>query len=329
MEASMTDQGYAGAGPQAPVSLPEIRMVYRGEGGDLFFIVLKNVFLTLITLGIYSAWGKTARRAYMWKQVDIGGERLEYTGTGKELFVGYLKVALGYLVLFGIPAVVMKISKPVGSLLQLLGFLGLMIILPYAVYWSRRYLLSRTRWRGIRFGLAGSAGQFAKLWIGNWFLTIITLGIYAPIFANKVYGAIINNTRYGDASFSYDGRDGDAFKIGIKGFLLSLVTGGIYSFWYRAEMLRFRLSHIRFDRAVGTIDITGGLIFKLTMVNLLLNGLTLGLAFPWTATYTLKTVLERVRFLGAIDFARVGQRAVVGDPAGDGLAGALGVELGL
>jgi len=329
MEGLMTDQGYAGSSPQAPASLPEIKMAYRGEGGDLFFVVLKNVFLTLITLGIYSAWGKTARRAYMWKQVDIGGERLEYTGTGRELFFGYLKVGLGYLVLFGIPAMVMKISKPVGTVLQLLGFLGLMIILPYAVYWSRRYLLSRTRWRGIRFGLAGSAGQFAKTWIWNWFLTIVTLGIYGPVFANKVYGAIINNTRYGDASFSYDGRDRDAFKIGIKGILLSIVTLGIYSVWYRAEMLRFRVSHIRFDRAVGTIDITGGLILRLTIMNLVCNALTLGLAFPWTATYTLKVVLERVRFLGAIDFARVGQRAVVGDAAGDGLAGALGVELGL
>ena len=70
------------------------------------------------------------------------------------------------------------------------------------------------------------------------------------------------------------------------------------------------------------------------VLRLIPNGISfsriiLGLAFPWTATYTLKTVLERVRFLGAIDFARVGQRAVVGDPAGDGLAGALGVELGL
>src|SRR3954464_13779433 len=97
---AMIDQGYAGSNPQVPASLPEIKMAYRGEGGDLFFIVLKNVFLTLITLGIYSAWGKTARRAYMWKQVDIGGERLEYTGTGRELFRGYLKVALGYMVLF-------------------------------------------------------------------------------------------------------------------------------------------------------------------------------------------------------------------------------------
>ena len=71
----MTTTGYAGSEPQGqrPSGLHEIGMVYRGEGGDLFFIVVKNVFLSLITLGIYAAWGKTNRRQYMWKQVEIAG----------------------------------------------------------------------------------------------------------------------------------------------------------------------------------------------------------------------------------------------------------------
>ena len=131
----MTTEGYAGSSPRVPASLPEINLAYRGTGGDLFFIVLKNIFLTLVTLGIYSPWAKTGRRAYMWKEVEVAGERLEYTGTGKELFIGYLKVAAGYLILFGIPAVVARISKPIGELMQLVGFAVLMVILPYAVYW--------------------------------------------------------------------------------------------------------------------------------------------------------------------------------------------------
>jgi uncharacterized membrane protein YjgN (DUF898 family) len=232
-------------------------------------------------------------------------------------------------VLFGIPQVATHFSKPVGGLLQVIGVISLLIIIPFAVFWSRRYLLGRTRWRGIRFGLVGDVRAFAKLWLWGTFLTVVTLGFYGPVFANRVYGALVNNTRYGDVPFSYDGRDGDAFRISIKGFLLSLITFGIYSFWYRANMQRFRLSHTRFDRAVGTIDISGGLIFKLTLINLLGNALTLGIAFPWTVSYTLKTVLERVRFLGAIDFARIAQQPVSGDATGDTLAGALGVELGL
>lgn len=321
--------GIEGSAPATPTTLPEIKFGYRGQATDLFLIALKNVFLTLVTLGIYAPWARTARRHYMWKEVEVDGQRLDYTGTGQELFVGYLKVLGGYLVLFGLPKLVGQFSSRLGVILQVGGGIAIAIIIPYAVYWSRRYLLGRTRWRGIRFGLTGEAGAFAKMWLWGAFLTVVTLGLYGPVLANRVYGALINNTRYGDARFSYDGRDSEAFGIAIKGLLLSIVTLGIYFFWYRARMLRFRLSHTSFDRAVGTIDISGGLLFKVTLINLFGNALTLGLAFPWTVTYTLRTVLGRIRFLGAIDFARITQQPASGDAAGDTLAGALGVELGI
>jgi uncharacterized membrane protein YjgN (DUF898 family) len=312
----------AGLGPTLAVS-------YRGQGGDLFLVMLKNLFLTLVTVGIYSPWARTARRAYLWKQVEIEGHRLDYTGTGKELFIGYLKVLAGYLIFFGLPRLVGKASPKAGLVFQGLGFLAVMVLLPYAVYWSRRYLLGRTRWRGIRFGLAGEAGPFAKLWIKGVLLTVLTLGFYGPILTNRIYGAITRNTRYGTGAFTYDGPDGEAFRIAIKGFFLSLVTLGIYWFWYQARMQRFRLAHTRFDRATANLDITGGLIFKLTLLNIFGNLLTLGIALPWILTYSLRMVLGRLTFVGPVDFAQIIQAPPSGNAAGDTLAGALGVELGM
>jgi uncharacterized membrane protein YjgN (DUF898 family) len=316
----------------APAGPPVVKIAYRGEGTDLFLIVLQNLFLTLITLGIYSPWARTVRRRYLWKQVDIDGQRLDYTGTGKELFIGMLKVLLGYLVLLGAPQLAMRFvpaARSVAVIWTVLGLVAFMVLLPFAVYWSRRYILGRTRWRGIRFGLAGSAGSFAKLWFVGSLLTVVTLGFYAPVFGNRIYAALMNNTRYGTGSFAYDGSNRDAFRIGIKGFFLSIVTFGIYSFWYHAQLQRFRMAHVRFDRATGALDVTGGLLFKLTMVNLFGNALTLGLAFPWTLTYTLRTILSRVTFVGPIDFSEITQQVASGNAAADTLAGALGVELGI
>ena len=45
----------------------DYRLDFEGSGGEYFFIFLKHVFLTLITLGIYFAWAKTERRTYIWK----------------------------------------------------------------------------------------------------------------------------------------------------------------------------------------------------------------------------------------------------------------------
>src|SRR6266513_1520907 len=80
------------------------RFRYHGDGTAFFILILKNALLTLVTLGIYAAWAKAERRKYIWSNVEFHGQRLEFTGTGWELFKGYLKLIGAYLVLFGIPA---------------------------------------------------------------------------------------------------------------------------------------------------------------------------------------------------------------------------------
>jgi uncharacterized membrane protein YjgN (DUF898 family) len=306
-----------------------LRLAYRGTGGELFFIVIKNVFLTLITLGFYTPWARTAKRAFLWRQMEIGEHRLEYTGTGMELFWGYLKVGLVYLLLLGIPGGLQRAAPTVSIVWRLVGTLILVFIIPFAIYWSRRYLLGRTRWRGIRFGLAGEAKDFVKLFLWTSLLSGLTLGFYGPVANNRMYGFIMNNTRYGSAAFRYDGPNGEAFKIGIKGFFLTLLTLGIYLPWYLASMQRFRLAHTHFGGATGRTDITGGTLFMIGLVSVFGNALTLGLAFPWTTTYALTNIVNRMSFVGPIDFAQITQQAASGDAAGDMLAGALGVELGV
>lgn len=317
--------------PRAGITGPAetLRLSYQGTGGDLFMLALKNVFLTLVTLGIYAPWARTAKREFLWQRTDVGGHRLEYTGTGRELFIGYLKVIAGYIVLIGIPKLIGRASPGLGVLLQTIGFLIVFALLPYAVYWSRRYLLSRTRWRGIRFGLSGNAGDFAKAFFKGTLLTIVTIGFYGPIMNNRLHGIVLRNTHYGSMPFSYEGSDREAFRIGIKGFFLSILTLGIYSFWYTAELQRFRLANTRFSGATGSFDLSGGLLFKVTLVVLFGNALTLGIAFPWTTTYALRTMLSRLTLVGPVDFSQIIQQPSVGNAAGDALGGALGVELGV
>ncbi|MGI9462570.1 MAG: DUF898 family protein, partial [Aestuariivirgaceae bacterium] len=62
------------------------------ESNGLLWLSIKNFLLTLVTLTIYRFWGKTHVRRHIWSNVAINGEALEYTGTGKELFFGFLLV---------------------------------------------------------------------------------------------------------------------------------------------------------------------------------------------------------------------------------------------
>ena len=74
---------------------------FTGTGGSFFLIFLKNVLFTLLTLGVYLAWGKTERRQYVWNNLSFHDQPLRYTGTGLELFKGYLVVLVGYVVFLG------------------------------------------------------------------------------------------------------------------------------------------------------------------------------------------------------------------------------------
>jgi uncharacterized membrane protein YjgN (DUF898 family) len=314
----------------APTVNEPYRFSYHGEGGAFFVLLLKNILLTILTLGIYAAWAKTNRRKYIWSNVEFYGQRLTYTGTGKELFVAYLKVIAFYLIFLGVPLIVQQtVGKGAGSVVQIALAVGLVLLIPFAVYWARAYLLSRTQWRGIRLGLVEGAGGYAKTFILGYLLTVITLGIYAPFWINNLQRIITNNTRLGSEPFHYDGVGKELFWICLKGFFLTIITLGIYSFWWQAAMSRYTIGHTSLGGARGRSEITGGFILGITLLNLVGLTLTLGLAFPWITTYTLTEVLRRITFEGYIDFDTITQRAKLQGAGGEALADVMDVGIGV
>ena len=101
----------------APPSGP-VRFMDRGR---LFGLLVKNAVLTFITLGIYRFWARAALRRYWWGSITIAGDPLEYTGTGLELFIGFLMflgIMLPFGVLYGLTALLQAGSPIAGALLR-------------------------------------------------------------------------------------------------------------------------------------------------------------------------------------------------------------------
>lgn len=69
-------------------NMTEYPIIYDGNLKKLWFLWLKKIILSILTLGIYSFWGKTYLRKYVVHSFQIDRDRLEYIGTGKELFLG-------------------------------------------------------------------------------------------------------------------------------------------------------------------------------------------------------------------------------------------------
>jgi len=194
----------ASAGP-APQGEP-IQLSWRAPPGLLGLSVV-NYVLRILTLGIYHFWGKTEVRKRIWNAIRLNGEPLEYTGTGKELLVGFL-VVFGLVL---IPATlgsfaVMAVFGPESALLgiyQMLIYAGFFFLTGVGIYRAQRYRFSRTRWRGIRGGLDEASWSYGWTYIWTAALIPVTFGWIVPWRATRLQSLVTNRMRFGSKPLTF------------------------------------------------------------------------------------------------------------------------------
>jgi len=182
---------------------PTTPITYDGTRGGLTGLFFKNLALTVVTLGVYRFWAITSLRAYLWQHWKVVGEPFDYSGTGKELFIGFLKVAVALLML-STAAQIGQVAGA-GDVIQVLIAVGYTVFigLLYVVgsYLGLRYRMARTRWRGVAFVQAGTMKGYLGLMLLGWFLCIVTLGLYLPWFQVKRARYVFNHLSFGSIPF--------------------------------------------------------------------------------------------------------------------------------
>lgn len=164
----------AASGIAAPGAKP-IAMSWAGSPWSLTGLSFLNALLAVLTLGVYSFWGRTEVRKRIWSSIRFDNEPLAYTGTGKELFIGFLIAFLVVLLptlLISLAVVLLLPASPLAQAAVQIGFTVLFFYLAgVAVYRARRYRLSRTNWRGIRGALEGSSWSYG--WTNFWTMLLV------------------------------------------------------------------------------------------------------------------------------------------------------------
>jgi len=162
--------------------------------------------LTFITLTLFRFWQRTMFRRKLWGETAINDEPLEYIGKGSELFFGFL-IALAVL---GLPPAIgfFLIQQYLGPIwVGVFGFflyLLASVLIGVAIFLARRYQLSRTMWRGVRFRQTGSAWAYGFAAIGYGILTGLTLGWFGPVARLRLARRMWKDVLYGDMPFSWD-----------------------------------------------------------------------------------------------------------------------------
>jgi uncharacterized membrane protein YjgN (DUF898 family) len=210
---------------------------FVGRRGALFWLALKTGILSVLTLGIYRFWMKTRLRRWYWSAIRPGGQPLEYVGDPIEKLLGFFIAVVILAFYIGIVNLLLMFAS--FSLFQgnavayLVSFVGVIPIWFYARYRARRYVLGRTRWQGVRFGLEPGAWGYALRALVHWGITILTLGMLWPrmTFALEKYKT--DRTFYGSAKLHQGGAWRMLYPaaIPVAVAVMILFLGGVWVLW--------------------------------------------------------------------------------------------------
>lgn len=269
---------------RVPRVLPPARVSFSGERRDFRHLVTKGAALELITLGFYRFWLATDMRRHLWSHTDINGDAPEYTGTGKELLIGFLFalaiIAPTYLIYF---IITMEAERQWAfASIPLLVFFY--VFGQFAIYRARRYRLTRTIWRGVRFWMDGSGWAYALravLWNA---LVGVTLGFALPWREAALERYKMRHSYYGDLQGSFEGTGWEFFKRGwwlwlLAPFALYIFPAAPFVYAaFKAVEWRWWLSGIRFGGVRLESRLTRGALIGLYW-KVIGWGLLLSLAF--------------------------------------------------
>lgn len=194
---------------------------FTGKGGEYFGIWIVNLLLSIVTLGVYSAWAKVRRMKYFYNNTKIDGVGFDYHA--KPLSI--LKGRIIAFVIFIIYAVLAKLSGVLGGLL----LLTLFILTPWIIVRSMIFNARNSSHRGLRFDFTGKTMEAAKVYILYPILIIITLGLAFPFVMQRTNKFLFENHQFGTSNFKSEASAKDFYMVYLKLFGVFLALGVVFA----------------------------------------------------------------------------------------------------
>ena len=207
----MSDATVAPASAREPEWHP---FEFRGTGGEFFRIWIVNLALTLITLGIYSAWAKVRTRRYFYGNTVVAGHAFDYHASPKRILIGRaiaLALVLAYNVASQISPVV---AIPMGIL-----FVG---VFPWLIIAAQRFNARNTSYRNVRFNFVGTYGGALKAFLLWPIAGVLTIGGLMPLAHRARSYFIINKHSFGGRPFATQFPAWSIYKIYLQALLIAI-----------------------------------------------------------------------------------------------------------
>jgi uncharacterized membrane protein YjgN (DUF898 family) len=201
--------GFGVTPPRRPV-----RFEFTGRAGEYFGIWIVNLVLTVLTLGIYSAWAKVRTERYFYAHTRLDGSPFEYLAKPITILKGRLiAYALVLGLTIGLKFQILWLAIPI--------YLVLLIAFPWLIWLSMRFRARYSSWRGLRFGFLGTVGESYVNFMLWPIVSVFTLNLLSPWVRMQQQQYMATSHRFGGFRFGFAGDAGDYYKP----FLLALAAG--------------------------------------------------------------------------------------------------------
>ena len=312
---------------------------FEGQGGEYFKIWIVNILLSILTLGIYSAWAKVRNHRYFYSNTRIGEHSFEYLADPITILKGRIVAAL-FLAVY-------LLSQNFMPLLTAALMLVFVVALPWLVCKSMSFRNRNTAFRNIRFGFDGGYFAALKAFVLWPIAGSLTLGLLMPYAIYRQKHFLVENSRYGTTPFEPDFGAGEFYGIYLRAFgivmlavllvlipiLGPLLAMGLYLFVFayvsvRTNNLIYNTTSLQQHGFESTLAV--GRLAWIYLSNWFLVAITLGLATPWAKVRLANYRAECLTLLaeGSIDeFVAAEEQSVssLGEEIGD----AFDMDIGL
>ena len=191
------------------------RLRFTANGWEYFRIWIVNVALTLLTLGIYSAWAKVRARRYLYGNVWLGDAVFDYTANPVAILRGRI-----LLLLVLVPV---SLAQHLSILYYYAALLLLMPLVPWVVVRARSFQLRNSMHRGVAFDFRGKYWDAAVWYPLSWAASIATLGLARPFTVQQRDRFLVTESRFGSTPFSFVGQVRPYYKM----YVVTVVVLGV------------------------------------------------------------------------------------------------------
>ncbi|MEO8011753.1 MAG: YjgN family protein [Dokdonella sp.] len=245
--------------PPARAPMREHRFEFHGQAGEYFRIWIVNLALTLVTLGIYSAWAKVRSERYFYANTRLGGVPFEYLAKPLPILKGRI-IAVVLLA-----AYVLASQFSVVAQLVLVGVI--LLATPWLIVRGTAFRARYSAWRGLSFRFIADYSEAYVRFLLLLIPMVLTLGMLYPWLQGKQKQFLVEHHRFGGSNFRF------------------LLSPG-----------RFYIPYlIAWAVLSGAIMLCGGLIFALTMATV--AGGDSGSAPPPVLLYAVISMIYAVYFV--------------------------------